>query len=277
MFNLIIEAFSYDFMIRAFIVGIAISASSAFLGSFLVLKRYSMIGHGLSHVAFAAVAISLVLGSSPIFLTLPIVVLVSLMILKINQKSSVYGEAAIGLAATVAIALGTALASIGGGFKVELYSYLFGSILTIQTIDMYLAIIASLIILLLLIYHFNDLFSMTFDEDFAIVSKIKTNRLNQMLAILTGVIIALGIRAIGSVLISSFIVFPMMIAMQFDKNFKTTVIISIFSSVLLVIFGLIFSYIFDLPSGSSIVLLSGIIYLTVFFAKKLILKGGQLR
>lgn len=273
MFNLIIEAFSYDFMIRAFIVGIAISASGAFLGSFLVLKRYSMIGHGLSHVAFASVAISLVLGASPIFLTLPIVVLVSLLILKINQKSSIYGEAAIGLAATVAIALGTALASVGGGFKVELYSYLFGSILTIQTIDMYLAVFASIIIIFLLIYHFNDLFSMTFDEDFAIVSKIKTYRLNQMLAILTGIIIALGIRAIGSVLISSFIVFPMMIAMQFEKNFKSTVMIAILSSVLLVIFGLLLSYIFDLPSGSAIVLLSGIVYLFIFSFKKINIGG----
>jgi len=268
--NLIIEALQQPFMIRALIVGVMIAVSSAFLGSFLVLKKYSMIGHGLSHVAFAAVAISLFLGTSPLYLTLPIVVMSSLLILQINQKSPVFGEAVIGLTATFAIALATALASIRGGFKVELYSYLFGSILTIQQTDMILSILASIVIVIYLIYHYHGLLSMTLDEEFAQVSKVNTQKLNRMLAIFAGVIISLGIRAIGSILISSFILFPMMIAIQFETNFKKTILFAILFSILLVVFGLILSYVYNLPSGSTIVLLSGLLFFTVMVSKRLI-------
>ncbi len=266
---MLLEALQQPFMIRALVVGILIAASSAFLGSFLVLKRYSMIGHGLSHVAFAAVAISLVLGTSPLILTLSIVILSSVLILRVNQKSSVFGEASIGLAATFAMALGTVLASIRGGFKVELYSYLFGSILTIQRVDMILSIVASFLIFGYLLFHYRDLLSLTFDEEFAHVQGIKTQRLNIMLAIFSGLIISLGIRAIGSILISSFILFPTMIAIQFQMTFRKTILWSIIIAILLVWLGLLGSYVLDWPSGSTIVLLSGLIYSIVLMTQRM--------
>lgn len=268
--EILFSAFRYTFMVRALIVGIAIALSSSFIGSFLVLKKFSMIGHGLSHVAFAAVAIGLVTNTAPLIIAMPIVVLVAIFILKLNENAQLHGDAAIGLTATFAMALGTTLASVGGGFKVDLYSYLFGSILTIQQIDVWLSIVFSIIISLVVMLYYHDLFAMTYDESFAIVSKIKTKRLNTILAILTGITIVIGIRAIGTILISSFIVFPTVIAMQFSKGFKVTILIAATSSIVTVILGLMVSYVFDFPSGSTIVLLNGLLFIVVYVFNRIL-------
>lgn len=267
--ELLSSAFQYGFMWRALIVGIAIAVSSSFIGSFLVLKKFSMIGHGLSHVAFAAVAIGLVFNTAPLLVAMPIVVLVSIFILKLNETAKMHGDAAIGLTATFAMALGTTLASVSGGFNVDLFSYLFGSILTIQMIDVVLSIIVSIVVIVVVYLYYYDLFAMTYDEQFARVNKIKTTRLNTILAILTGITIVIGIRAIGTILISSFIVFPTVIAMQFNKGFKGTILIAVTSSLITVVLGLLGSFVFDLPSGSSIVLLNGFVFLVVYLYNRL--------
>ena len=269
-FELLQAAFTYGFMWRAIVVGISIALSSAFIGSFLVLKRFSMIGHGLSHVAFAAVAIGLFFDQSPLLVTLPFVVLTSVFVLKLNESANVHGDAAIGLAAAFSMALGTTLASIGGGFNMDLYSYLFGSILTIKMLDLWLSVGLSIIVLVTIFLFFQDLFTMTFDESFAQVSGIRTKRLNTLLAILTGLVIVIGIRAIGTLLISSLIIFPTVIAMQFSRGFKATILIAVISSVVLVFIGLIGSFLFDLPSGSAIVLLNGIVFFFVYVYHRLI-------
>ncbi|TVP94635.1 MAG: metal ABC transporter permease [Acholeplasmatales bacterium] len=268
--ELLRAAFTYGFMWRALIVGVSIALSSAFIGSFLVLKRFSMIGHGLSHVAFAAVAIGLFFDQAPLLITLPMVVLTAVLVLKLNESADVHGDAAIGLAAAFSMALGTTLASIGGGFNLDLYSYLFGSILTIKMLDLWLAIGLSLIVLVTVFLFFEDLFTMTFDESFAQVSGIRTKRLNTLLAVLTGLVIVIGIRAIGTLLISSLIIFPTVIAMQFSKGFKATILIAVISSVIIVFVGLIGSFLFDLPSGSAIVLLNGIVFFFVYVYHRLI-------
>ncbi|MFW5894589.1 MAG: metal ABC transporter permease [Bacillota bacterium] len=253
-------SFTYGFMWRALVVGIAVALSSALIGSHLVLNKFSMIGHGLSHVAFAAIAIGLFTSNSPLFFAAPVVIIVSVFILKLNHASHLPGDAAIGLTASFAIALGTALASLGGGFNVDLYSYLFGSILTIRESDVFFAIGFSLIVVGVMWYFYHDFFSMTFEEEYARVSGVRTNRLNTLLAILTGLTIVIGIRAIGTMLISAFIIFPPVIVMQFTKNFKSTILASAILSIVLVATGLYFSFIFDLPSGSTIVLLSGFVF-----------------
>lgn len=258
------NAFKYTFMWRALIVGVAIALSSSFIGSFLVLKKFSMIGHGLSHVAFAAVAIGLVLNTAPLLVAMPVVVLVSIFILKLNESANMHGDAAIGLTATFAMALGTTLASVSGGFNLDLFSYLFGSILTIKSVDVVLSIIVSAVVIIVVFLFYYDLFAMTYDEQFATVNKIKSKRLNLILAILTGITIVIGIRAIGTILISSFIVFPTVIAMQFNKGFKSTILIAATSSLVTVIIGLLASFVFDLPSGSSIVLLNGFVFMGVY-------------
>ncbi len=258
-------SFVYGFMWRALIVGVAVGLSSSLIGSFLVLNKFSMIGHGLSHVAFAAIAVGLFTNQAPLLFAVPTVVLVSIFILKLNNAANLQGDAAIGLTASFSIALGTALASIGDGFNVDLFSYLFGSILTIKQIDVYLAILFSIIVTVVIWLFYHDLFSMTYDDEYASVSGVRTKRLNTLLAVLTGLTIVIGIRAIGTMLISALIIFPPIIVMQFTRNFKITLLASAVLSVVLVVTGLLSSFVFDLPSGSSIVLLSGF----VFFASTL--------
>ena len=262
--ELLVEAFSYGFMQRALIVGIAVAVSSSMIGAFLVLKKYSMVGHGLSHVAFAAIAIGLVLNQSPLLVTAPVVVIVSVFILHINERAKIHGDAAIGLTAAFSMALGTTLASIGGGFNVDLFSYLFGSILTIQHIDVVLSVVLSFIVVIVVILFYNDFVSMTYDEAFSRVTGIKTRRLNTVLAVLTGLTVVVGIRAIGTVLISALIIFPTITALQFSRGFKATIMLAVLLSVATVITGLIGSFFLDLPSGSAIVLLNGIVFMVIF-------------
>lgn len=263
MIETLLQAFSYTFMWRALIVGIAIAISSSFVGSFLVLKKFSMIGHGLSHVAFGAVAIGLFTNQAPLLVAVPIVVVMSIFILKINDKVNIPGDAAIGLLAAFSMALGTTLASVGGGFNVDLNTYLFGSILTIRQTDVYLAVLFSVVIIGVVFLYYHDLFSMTYDDQFAKVTGIKTSNLNTLLAILTGITIVIGIRVIGTILISALIIFPTVIAMQFGQGFKRTILIGVTTQVIIVVSGLMLSYLYDLPSGSAIVLLNGFVFLAI--------------
>ena len=268
-FELLIASFSYGFMWRALLVGVAIAVTSSFIGPFLVLKKFSMIGHGLSHVAFAAVAIGLFTRTEPLIVTMVIVVIVSVFILKLNQSTNIHGDAAIGLTAAFAMAFGTVLASVGGGFNIDLFSYLFGSILTIQRIDVILSISLSVIVIIVVVLLYHDLFAMTFEEEYARVVGIKTKRLNTVLAVLVGMTIVIGMRAIGTILISSLIIFPTVIAMQFNRGFRGTILIAVISSVLIVTFGLFGSFVLDYPSGSSIVLFNGIVFFGIFLFNRI--------
>ena len=270
----LMAAFSYGFMWRALFVGVSVAISSSFIGPYLVLKRFSMIGHGLSHVAFAGIAVGLLFRTAPLIFSMVIVVSVSVFILKLNETAKLHGDAAIGLTAAVAMAFGTVLASVAGGFNVDLFSFLFGSILTIQRIDVYLSITFSIVVIAVVTTLYHDLFSMTFEEDFAKVSGINTKRLNTILAVLVGVTVVIGIRAMGTLLISSLIIFPTIIAMQFTKGFKTTIVIAAVSSVFIVIFGLMGSYLLDWPSGSTIVLLNGVVFLGVYLYNRILRPQG---
>ncbi len=269
MIELIFEAFQFSFMIRAFLVGMMIAISGASLGTFLVLKRFSMIGHGLAHVAFGAVAVGLLTQQQPLLVAMPIVVLVSVLILKLNETANVHADAAIGLAATFAMAFGTILASVGGGFRVELNTYLFGSILTVQNIDVILASLFTVLMVVFVIYFYHDLFAMTYDENYARVSGVNTQLLNTMLAVFAGILVVLGIRLVGTILISSFIIFPAVIAMQFGKGFRTTLVLAVMVSLATVFFGLLGSYVYDTPSGSTIVVLNGLVFVAAYVYHKI--------
>jgi zinc transport system permease protein len=264
MIEFLLDPLNYVFMQRAIVVGTLIAISGSIIGSFLVSKRFSMIGHGLSHVTFGAVALALVLGAQPILISLPIVVLASILILKISERTSIHGEAAIGLISTMSIAFGTVLASLRGGFNIDLYSYLFGSILTIQSTDMWWSIVISVAVIGVVVYFYQDLFAMTYDESFAKISGIRTKRLNTVLAVLTAAVIVIGTRAIGTMLISSLIVFPMVTSMQFHKGFLHTMLIGVLLGTANMLVGLFVSYYLNLPSGSTIVLVSGLVFFVVY-------------
>jgi zinc transport system permease protein len=269
---LLAEAFRYDFITRALIVGSFIAVSCSFLGIFLVLKKLSLIGDGLAHVSFGSVAISLVLGASPLFFTIPLVVVASLLILRLKEKAKIDGDAAIGLVSASAVAIGVFLASKGQGFNIDLFSYLFGNILVIDIYDLYISIGLSILVTGAVILYYHDIFSVTFDEDFAAIAGIKSGIINNMVVILTAVTIAVGIRIVGAMLISSMIIFPVVTALQFERGFRQTIIIASFTSVFCVFSGIIISFLINAPSGATIVIMNSIMFMFIFVTTKL--KGG---
>jgi zinc transport system permease protein len=269
MIDTIFDAFSFAFMIRAFVVGIAVAISGSFLGSFLVLRRYAMIGHGLAHISFGAVAIALFLGQAPLLVTLPIVVAASLLILYLSENSNIGGDTAIGLLSSFAIALATFLSSVRGGFGTDLNSYLFGSILFLTNVDVLLSVVVAVLVILMVYVFYDELFASTFDEMYARVNRVNIKTINRLLAILTAVTVTIGIQSIGVLLISSMIIFPTIIALQFRQGFQGTILLAVGVSVVVVFLGILSSYVLNLPTGSTIVMLSATTLVVAYWGNRL--------
>lgn len=256
MINEILAIFTHSFMLRALIIGTLISLSSSLIGSTLVLKRNSTIGDGLSHVAFGAFAVATVLNLSPLEFSLPIVIIVSIFLLKLNEYSKIHGDSAIALIATSALALGTFVISIKSGVNTDINSYLFGSILSIGNKELIATIILTVFVIILFICSYNKIFALTFDERYAKSIGIKTGFYNTIIAIICSIVVVLGMRLVGSLLISSLIVFPTLSAMQVSNKFKSVVIYSVIISTLAFILGLVLSYFLNTPTGSTVVLVN---------------------
>lgn len=268
-FSLISEALQYDFVLKAIFVGVLIAVCCSFLGIFLVLKKYSMIGDGLAHVSFATIAIALFLGQSPLLVSLPLVIISSFAILKLTEKVGMHGDAAIGLISSFAVALGVLISSLSQGFNIDLFSYLFGSILVISDLDVIMSIILSIAVIVTIIYFYKNLFAITYDEEFAKVRGIDVKKMNYLLSILTSITIVLGIRVVGTMLISSMIIFPTITSLQVSKSFKGTIGISLFISITSVILGVFFSFAYNLPTGATIVMINSIYFLMFLGIKTL--------
>jgi zinc transport system permease protein len=232
-----------------------------------------MIGDGLALVSFATVALALLLNSSPLIVSIPIVIGASFLILKLSEENKIGGDAAIALVASTSVAIGVFISSLASGFNVDLFSYLFGSILIISQLDVYLSIVLSIVVISTVLYFFHDMFAVTYDIDFAKVSGIKTNRVNQIIAILTSITIVLGIRVVGTMLISSFIIFPTVIALKLQTGFKKTIAIAVMFSLFSVLTGIMISIIFDFPTGATIVLLNAILFIVASIFSILTKKG----
>lgn len=267
--SLIVEAVQYDFILKALLVGSLIAVCCSFLGIFLVLKKYSLIGDGLAHVSFATIAIALLLAASPLLVSIPLVILSSFVIMKLNEKADLHGDAAIGLVSSFAVAAGVLISSVAQGFNVDLFSYLFGSILVIGNLDVIMSVILSAVVILMIIFFYNNLFAITYDEEFAGVIGLNTRAMNYLISILTSITIVLGIRVVGTMLISSMIVFPTVTALQVAKSFKSTILISTMVSVSCVILGVFLSFILNLPTGATIVMLNAVCFVVFFSLKKL--------
>lgn len=263
--NIISEALGQDFVLNALAVGSLLSISCALLGLFLVLRRFALIGDGLAHVSFASAALALALSASPLWITIPVTVAASLLIMKLNEKAVVHGDAAIGLISSTSVAAGALIASVSGGFNTDLMSTLFGSILILSRTDVLLSIILSLSVIALIIFSYPALFAITADEEYARVIGIKVRTYNTLMIILTAVTIALGIRIVGTMLISSLIIFPAVTALQVSRSFKSTLLIASAVSVTCMVMGVLLSYMLNLPTGSVIVALNALMF-TAFFA-----------
>lgn len=262
------EAIQYAFIQRAIIAGCFIAIGCSFLGVFLVLRRFSLIGDGLAHVSFATVALGLVLGAQPMIVSIPLVGLASLLILKLNEKAAVYGDAAIGLVSSFGVALGVMLASIAGGFNVDLFSYLFGNILSISTMEVWMTVWLSLLVALIVWLFYHDLFAITFDEEYARISGIKVQLVNKVLILLTSFIVVLGIKIVGTMLVSSLIILPAVSALQIMKSFRATIALAGVFAVASVITGIFVSYIYNLPSGATIVMVNFVFFVGSFLYRR---------
>jgi len=273
MFSVIREMLSYPFLVRALIVGFLVSVCASLLGVSLVLKRYSMIGDGLSHVAFGAMAIAVALEVNPMLVSLPILIIVAFLLLRLSENSNIKGDAVIGLVSVSSLALGVLIISITTGVNTDIYNYMFGSILSMSRSDVYLSVFLSILVLFLYIVFYNEIFSVTFDENFAKATGVKVSMYNILIAFLTAITIVLGMRMMGAMLISSLIIFPALTSMRLFNTFKSVVISSVIVSITAFLIGIILSYLYSLPSGASVVVINIIAFIifsgiNIFINKK---------
>lgn len=259
----------YSFIQKAFLAGSFIAIICSILGLFLVLRKMSLIGDGLSHVSFGAIALGLFLGIYPFYIAVPLVMLASILILKISEKAKVYGDAAIGIVSAIGISSGIILASLSKGFNVDLFSFLFGNILAISTLEVILSVILSLVVLTTVYTFYWDLFSTTFDEEYAKTTGIKTNSINLLLTILTSLTVVLAVKMVGVMLVSALLILPAVTALQIAKSFKIALIISSLVSLISVIIGITISFFFDLPTGATIVIISAVLLALTFLYQKI--------
>ncbi|MFZ5996770.1 MAG: metal ABC transporter permease [Nitrospirota bacterium] len=264
----IFEFLQYGFIQRAVIAGSFIALLCSTLGVMLVLRRLSLIGDGLAHVTFGSVALGLLLRVYPLYASIPLVILGSLGVLRLMERAKLYGDAAIGLVSSLGIAGGVILASVAGGFNVDLFSYLFGNILAISESEVIIAIILSLTVLLVISLYYNELFSLTFDEEFAKTSGINTEKLNTIVIILAAVTVVLTMRVVGIMLTSALLIIPAVTALQLARSFRTAMVIASVTSVLSVISGIGISFAFDLPTGAVIVIVNFIFFTVAYGYKK---------
>lgn len=257
--NKLVFYFQYPFVWYALIVGVLIALCSSLLGVTLVLKRFSFIGDGLSHVAFGAMAIASVLNiSNNMLFVMPVTVICAVLLLRTGQSTKIKGDAAIAMISVGALAVGYLLMNVfSTGFNIsgDVCSSLFGStsILTLTTAEVWLCVVVSAIVVALFVVFYHKIFAVTFDENFARATGTRTDAYNLLIAVITAVIIVLAMNLVGSLLISALIIFPALSAMRIYKRFRAVIICSAILSVICAFTGIILSILCGTPVGSTIV------------------------
>ena len=251
--SLLLQMFTYPFILRAFAVGILVSLCAALLGVPLVLKRYSMIGDGLSHVSFGSLAIAVACGWAPLAFSIPVVIIVAFFLLRMTEKSPMGSDAAIAVFSASALAIGILVTSLTTGMTTDVASYMFGSILAMDKGDVILSIVLSLAVLALFLFFYHRIFAVTFDENFSRATGLNVNRYNTLIAVLTALTIVLGMRMMGAMLISSLIIFPALTAMRLFRSFRSVILCSAVTSVVCFCAGLTISFVYSTPVGATVV------------------------
>lgn len=251
--NLIGEMLSYPFIVRALVGGMAVSLCAALLGVSLVLKRYSMIGDGLSHVSFGALSIAIAVGWSPLKLSIPVVALAAFFLLRITESAKVKSDAAIAMISAVSLSVGILVTSFTTGMNTDVSSYMFGSILAMTREDVICSLALSAVVLVLYVFFYNKMFAVTFDENFAKATGVNVSLYNSLIAVLTAVTIVLGMRMMGAMLISSLVIFPALTAMRLFKSFRGVVVCAAVTAVVCFCAGLTASWVWSTPVGASVV------------------------
>lgn len=273
MIEWIFQMLSYPFLTRAIVVGVLVSLCASLLGVTLVLKRYSMIGDGLSHVGFGALAIATACNAAPLAVSIPVVIAAAFLLLRLSENSKIKGDAAIALISTGSLAVGVMAITFSTGMNVDVYNYMFGSILAMSQNDVLLSVILCALVLALYFLFYNKIFAVTFDETFAKATGIPTGWYNVLIAVLTAITIVLGMRLMGALLISSLVIFPALTSMRIFKSFRSVVLCSAILSVLCFIIGIVISYGWSTPAGASVVCVN-IVAFFLFWLCSLVRKRG---
>lgn len=264
-----LDLFQYSFIVRGFEAGIIVALIAPLIGIFLVLRRYSLIADTLAHVSLAGVAIGLLLGVNPLVTAIGTAVISSVAIERLRISKKVFGESALAIFLSGSLALAIVLISLAHGFNVDLFNYLFGSIVTVKQSDVYIMAGLGIIVFISVIALYKELVYLTFDEESAQVSGIPTRVINIFLIALAALTVSLSIPIIGVLLIAALVVIPVVAALQFKRSFKETIFIAEVISVLSVISGIIVSYYLNLSSGGTIVLITIAIFVVTLFLKNL--------
>lgn len=254
------KSLEYSFMQKALLCGIFTAISSSLLGVFLVLRRLSLISDGLSHVTFATIAIALLAGVNTVALSIPLVMLASFAILALTEKGNVYSDTAIGLISSVSVAAGVMIISLGRGFNVDIYSYLFGSILAISNSEAVLSAVITMLVVTVIMFFYNEWFIISFDRDFARTKGINIFLNDLVFVVLQALVIVTGVKIVGAMLMSSLVIFPAVSSLQIAGRFKSMMIASAAMSVSSVICGIFVSFIFNTPTGATIVCINAMVF-----------------
>ncbi len=249
----ILQMFSFPFMQRALIAGVLVSLCAALLGVSLVLKRYSMIGDGLSHVSFGALAIAVALGVTPLYFSIPVVILAAFLLLRVADHPRWNSDAAIAAMSASSLAVGILVISRTTGMTTDVDNYMFGSVLAMSKADVALSVVLCAAVLVLFVLFYHKLFAVTFDENFSRATGLKVDWYNTLLAILTALTIVLGMRMMGAMLISSLIIFPALTAMRLFRSFRGVILCAAVTSVTCFCVGLTVSFTLSTPVGASVV------------------------
>ncbi|MBE6623840.1 MAG: metal ABC transporter permease [Ruminococcaceae bacterium] len=259
MIDFINAVFTNPLFMRGAVIGILVSLCAALLGVCLVLKRCSMIGDGLSHVAFGALSVAVALNTAPLAVAIPVVMIAAFFLLRISESSKINGDAAIAIISSTSLAIGVSCASFAGVTK-SVDGYMFGSIWLVELEELYICVPLAVAVIATFIVCYHDIFLVTFDEDFARASGTNVGFYKTVISLLTALVVVIGMRIMGTLLISSLIIFPALSAMRVFKNFKSVVICSAVISVATFILGFALSYFASLPTGASIVIVDAIVF-----------------
>jgi zinc transport system permease protein len=249
----LLTMFSWPFMQRALIAGVLVSLCAALLGVSLVLKRYSMIGDGLSHVSFGALAIAVALGVTPLYFSIPVVILAAFLLLRVADHPHWNSDAAIAAMSASSLAIGILVISRTTGMTTDVDSYMFGSVLAMTKSNVALSVLLSVAVLILYVLFYHKLFAVTFDESFSRATGLKVDRYNTLLAVLTALTIVLGMRMMGAMLISSLVIFPALTAMRLFRSFRGVILSAAVTSVVCFCAGLTVSFVYSTPVGATVV------------------------
>lgn len=262
------NVFTLDLIVFQLIGGVLVSLCASLLGVSLVLKRCSMIGDGLSHVGFGALSIATVASLSPLKFAIPIVMVAAIILLKLSESSRINGDSAIALFSTSSLAIAVFVTSLAEKTN-DVSNYLFGSILAMDKSDVKTIVILSIVVILTYVIFYNKIFAVTFDGVFSSATGIKVNLYNMIIAVLTALTVVFGMLMMGSLLISSLIIFPSLTSMRVCKSFKGVIITSSIISVLSFIIGFFVAIIWDASPGASVVIVNLVVFIVFSIYAKL--------